>query len=123
MAPREGVSLYTKEHGMLQRIIRLTSTSIWGLALVLGLAEPALANPNNYPQYAQQKVDPSIKLTFVGVDQVKKDLDAKRPALFVDVRSAAEFAEGHLPKAVSIPLAVLAVRMAEIPKDIPVILY
>ena len=30
---------------------------------------------------------------------------------------------GHLPKAKSIPLAALSRRMAEIPRDIPVVLY
>lgn len=108
---------------MWQRIARLTGTVLCGLGLGLGWAGPVLANPDNYPQYAQQKVDPSIKITFVGVDQVKQDLDAGRPQFFVDVRSAAEYAEGHLPQAVSIPLAVLAVRLREIPKDIPVVLY
>lgn len=93
------------------------------LALGLGSRAPALARPHNYPEYAQRQVDPAIKVTFIGVDQVKKDLDAKRPQVFVDVRSAAEYAEGHLPKALSIPLAVLEARMAEIPKDIQVVLY
>jgi len=67
--------------------------------------------------------DPSIPITFIGVELVKQQFDTGRPPMLVDVRSAEEYAYAHLPQAVSIPLEVLAVRMAEIPHDIPVVLY
>ena len=91
--------------------------------LALGYAVPTLANPQDYAQFAQQQEDSSIPVTFIGVESVKQHLDAGHPPLLVDVRSAAEYAHGHLPKAVSIPLEVLSVRMTEIPRDIPVVLY
>ena|SRR2546421_2182619 len=91
--------------------------------LALGYVVPTLANPQDYPQFAQQQEDPSIPITFIGVELVKQHLDAGRPQLLVDVRSAGEYADGHLPKAMSIPLEVLPVRMTEIPRDIPVVLY
>jgi len=93
------------------------------MVLALGCVVPTFANPQNYPQFAQHQVDPSIPITFIRVELVKQHLDAGRPQLLVDVRSAAEYANGHLPKAVSMPLEVLAVRMAHIPRDIPVVLY
>lgn len=93
------------------------------IVLALGYVVPTLANPQDYPQFAQQQEDPSIPITFTKVELVKQHLDAGRPQMLVDVRSAAEYAAGHLPKAVSIPLEVLSVRMAEIPHDIPVVLY
>lgn len=43
-------------------------------------------------------------------------------ALLVDVRSAAEFAMGHAPGTVNIPLSDLGQRLAEIPKAGPVVL-
>ena len=51
--------------------------------------------------------------------QVKKD-----PSLLViDVRSAEEYAAGHVPGAVNIPHDQVASRLAEIPKDKDVVLY
>ncbi len=41
----------------------------------------------------------------------------------LDVRTPEEFAEGHIPGAINIPLQQLAQRMAEIPRDVPVVAY
>ena len=46
----------------------------------------------------------------------------KQGALFVDVRSAGEFASGNAPGTVNIPLPELGRRLAEIPKTAPVVL-
>jgi len=93
------------------------------LILTLGYVVSTLANPQDYPQFAQQQEDPSIPIAFTHVEAVKRQLDAGLAPMLVDVRSAAEYASGHLPKAVSIPLEVLSARMAEIPRNIPVVLY
>jgi hypothetical protein len=94
------------------------------IALALVYVVPTLANPNNYPQFAQQQVDPAMPIFFIGVERVKAQLDAgSPPMLLVDVRSAEEYNAGHLPSAKSIPLSVLPRRLAEIPRDIPVVLY
>lgn len=52
-------------------------------------------------------------------------LDASRAGrvTVLDVRPAAEYAAGHLPGAVSIPLAELPVRLAELPADTEVVAY
>ena len=42
-------------------------------------------------------------------------------AVFVDVRSAAEFASGNAPGSINIPLQELGRRLAEIPKSSPVV--
>jgi hypothetical protein len=93
------------------------------IALALVYVVPTLANPNNYPQFAQQQVDPAIPIFFIGVERVKAQLDAGSPPILVDVRSVAEYNTGHLPSAKSMPLEVLPRRLAEIPRDIPVVLY
>ena len=46
----------------------------------------------------------------------------KNGALFVDVRSAMEFASGNAPGTVNIPLPELGRRLSEIPKSTPVVL-
>ncbi len=43
-------------------------------------------------------------------------------ALFVDVRSVAEFASGSAPGSINIPLPDLASRLTELPKDRDVVL-
>jgi 3-mercaptopyruvate sulfurtransferase SseA len=93
------------------------------IALALVYVVPTQANPNNYPQFAQQQVDPAIPIFFIAVERVKAQLDAGGPPMLVDVRSAEEYNAGHLPSAKSIPLSVLPRRLAEIPRDIPVVLY
>jgi rhodanese-related sulfurtransferase len=47
----------------------------------------------------------------------------KTPHLLVDVRTAGEFAGGHIPGAVNIDLQQLSSRLNEIPRDQPVVLY
>lgn len=49
--------------------------------------------------------------------ELKKD-----GAIFVDVRSAAEFASGNAPGTINIPLQELGSRFGEIPKSSPVVL-
>jgi rhodanese-related sulfurtransferase len=45
----------------------------------------------------------------------------KNGAVFVDVRSAAEFASGNAPGTINIPLQELGSRLGEIPKTVPVV--
>lgn len=46
----------------------------------------------------------------------------KNGAILVDVRSAAEFANGNAPGTINIPLQELGSRLGEIPKSSPVVL-
>lgn len=43
-------------------------------------------------------------------------------AILVDVRSAAEFAAGHAPGTVNIPLGEIGSRLNELPHSVPVVL-
>ncbi|TBH20088.1 rhodanese-like domain-containing protein [Thermus thermamylovorans] len=52
-------------------------------------------------------------------------LEARRlleEAFVVDVREPWEYGEGHVPGAVNIPLSTLPARLAELPKDRPILL-
>ena len=108
---------------MSRTIAYVKRTVVCLLALALVYVVPTRANPNNYPQFAQQQVDPAIPIFFAGVERVKAQLDAGRRLVLVDARSAGEFNAGHISGAQSIPLEELPRRMAEIPRDIPVVLY
>lgn len=105
------------------RMAFVKRTVVCLIALALLYVVPTLANLNNYPQFAQQQVDPAIPIFFAGVERVKEQLDAGTALMLVDVRSAEEYNTGHIPKAKSVPLDVLPRRLAEIPRDIPVVLY
>lgn len=60
---------------------------------------------------------------FVTPEQVKRLLDIGEEIAFIDMRSAAEFAKGHLPNAKSIPIDALGHRWKEIPTSGRVVLY
>lgn len=95
-----------------------------GMALVVFSLHPgALANPKDYPEFAQQKIEEAIPIAFVKATTVKQHLDEKVPQMIVDVRDSSSYDSAHLPNAVSIPLRELPHRVAEIPRDIPVVLY
>lgn len=56
--------------------------------------------------------------------QVAQQIKDPKTAPFVlDVRTPEEFAEGHVPGAKNIPVAEIAERAAEVPKDRPVVVY
>jgi len=93
------------------------------LLLILGISASALANPNDYPEFAQKKVDDDISVTFVTAEEVKQRLDVGTPQALVDVRKSSSFERQHLPKAISIPLQSFPERYVEIPRDTPVVLY
>lgn len=50
-------------------------------------------------------------------------VETKTPHLLVDVRTAAEFAGGHIQGARNVPVQEIERKLRELPKDKPVILY
>ena len=63
---------------------------------------------------------PAPKLTPA---EVRHWLAAPSPPLLLDVREPDEYAAGHLPGAVLLPLGQLAARIAELPADAPLVVY
>lgn len=81
-------------------------------ALTAGLVAPAVAGHV-----------PGVTFPTLRSDAVKRLLDVKEPVVLVDLRKPAEYGAGHLPGAISLPLAELARRHREIPKSSRVVLY
>jgi rhodanese-related sulfurtransferase len=72
----------------------------------------------------------AARLAFLGpadTEEVGRDELWRRArageVVVIDVRPAEEFAGGHIPGAVSIPLDTLAERLAELPEDSEVVAY
>ncbi len=53
----------------------------------------------------------------------RRTLHAADGVLYLDVRAADEYAAGHLPEALSIPVGELAGRLGELPRDKTIIAY
>jgi rhodanese-related sulfurtransferase len=60
---------------------------------------------------------------FVSQEQIKRLIDIGEDIVFIDLRSAEEFAKGRLPNAKSIPVDVLGHRWKEVPSSGRVVLY
>jgi len=65
---------------------------------------------------------PSDYYTLMKIDALKEKIKTDNP-LLIDVRQPSEYASGHIPNAINIPLQTLAENLDKIPKDRPVVLY
>lgn len=74
------------------------------------------------PVQALSATDPIATIPRVDLAKAKEALDSKT-AIFVDVRDAGSYAAGHIPGALSIPLADLPNRLNELKKDAWIITY
>ncbi len=59
----------------------------------------------------------------VTLAELQDALAADEQLTLIDVRPEPEFASGHVPGAVNVPLAHLAGRMSELPHDTPIVAY
>jgi hypothetical protein len=77
-----------------------------------------LWGPTATPSVSESEPD----VPKVNIEQLKEKVDAG-DVVIVDVRSKEEFAEGHVPGAVSIPWEEMEDRYPELPRDKEVITY
>ncbi len=67
--------------------------------------------------------DEEEPVSLVAPEQVKRLLDIGEKIAFIDLRPAAQFGQGRLPGARSIPITELPKRLSEVPKTGRVVLY
>ncbi len=60
---------------------------------------------------------------FISPDDLRKQQAAAHAPLVVDVRSAEEYAAGHVSGALHIPVDQVHERLAELPSDRPIVPY
>jgi len=94
------------------------------LAITLaGPGNPLLADSSKYPALAQHKLPEHVKPEFIFIDELLADIKAGKKPVVVDVRTAAEFRDGHIPGSRSAPIGEFARHIRDIPQDRPVVLY
>jgi len=71
----------------------------------------------------QSNVPSSTLYQNISVQDVKKILDAKSKIILLDVRTPAEYAEGHIKGATLIPVQELANRLKELGPKKKIIVY
>ena len=81
------------------------------------------ANPERYPQFAQEEGAKEIEPEYIKVEELVDNILAKKKLVIVDVRTTAEFTQSHIKGAVSIPLSQIRFRLGEIPKNRFVVFY
>ncbi|KKL21444.1 hypothetical protein LCGC14_2445410 [marine sediment metagenome] len=86
---------------------------LFAIVLMLALAIAALAQPSG-PQFP-----------VISADALKAELDSGGKIFVVDARSMAEYAQGHLPGAVSVPTDGTVSLTGALPKDksFPIVFY
>ena len=63
-------------------------------------------------------------LSRLGIKQISpKELDQKKGMMLLDVRPDKEFARGHIPGAVHVPLAEVGTRVKKLKKDKDLVVY
>ncbi len=65
---------------------------------------------------------PAGYYTIASVEKLKSQLENPQ-TLLIDVRELSEYQSGHIPKAIDIPLRMLARNLDRIPHNRPVVLY
>ena len=102
------------------RVYRLADPSVLaGYRALVALAESRIAEVSALAEAFFGEVDGARAVSLADFDSLAHD----DHVVLVDVRPATEYATGHVPGAVNIPVAELAARMAELPVDARVIAY
>lgn len=64
-----------------------------------------------------------MQIREIASSELKARIDAGEPVEILDIRSDAEIAQGVLPNAQHLPMHLIPLKMADLPKDRDVILY
>ena len=95
----------------------------------MGVLALVLLLTNNVTVFASGKTIHQIigeaksQIAQVTVEQVKKDMDAGKKFVLLDVRSSEEFGAGHLSGAVNIPRGKLEFGIGRFFEDTEIVLY
>jgi len=113
------VGLVTRQKQGLQVVYQLANPAI--ASLLEQLQALALQQLSEVRELEQQFLAAHGQWEAVSLDQLPEKLASG--AILLDVRPAEEYAAGHLPEALSLPLPELEARLKTLPADRPLIAY
>ncbi len=106
------------------RLLGLTLAAILFATGIAGCSSAPVAQPAAAPADTQQQVaQPAINEKITPADYQAEFVSSEAPHLLLDVRTRPEFASGHIPGAMNIPVQELSSRLNEVPQDQPVVVY
>jgi rhodanese-related sulfurtransferase len=107
---------------MMKAIYRIALIGALFLILIMTINATVFAGGKTIPQIIGEAKSQTTEVTVEGV---KKDMDAGRNFVLLDVRTSEEFKAGHLPKAVNIPRGTLEFMIGKRypQKDVEIVLY
>jgi len=124
----------TSAHLQLLRQARLVSTRREGTRVFYRLADDTVSSflvaIQQLARARLTEIDHIVRIYFASTDalnpisreELRRRLDAGDVVL-LDVRPQTEFASGHIPGAVSIPMDEIPARLAELPSGIEIVAY
>jgi len=99
-------------------------SAIVTLALLLSACAPdspstgeTVSAPAASPEVSAGPAEPSVAAGTITATELAARLSGGDAPLVLDVRTEAEYADGHIPGAVNIPHTELAARLLELPGD------
>lgn len=116
-----GAGLVSRRHVGTSRIYRLSDPAVFTLYQdLVAVAELRIAEVNALAETFFAEVDGAEP---VAMADLRKGLAEGEEITLVDVRPEVEYQAGHVPGAINIPVAHLAEKMADLPKDSPIVAY
>ena len=107
---------------MMKAIYRIGLIGALVLIYTLTINSMVFAGGKTIPQIIAEAKSQTTEVT---VEEVKKDMDAGKEFVLLDVRTSEEFNAGHLPKAVNIPRGTLEFIIGKYypQKDVDIVVY
>mgnify|MGYP001812337878 CR=1 FL=1 len=107
---------------MMKTIHRTALIGALFLIIIMTINNTVFAGGKTVPQIIGEAKSQTTEVT---VERVKKDMDAGKNFVLLDVRTSEEFKAGHLPKAVNIPRGTLEFMIGKHypQKDVEIVLY
>ena len=103
-------------------------TTLWvtiatvAVAAVILFALVLTRQPSASPTATDTQAQPNPEVARIGLADARARFQ-QSGVVFLDTRSAQEYADSHIPGAVNIPLPEIPTRFSEIPRDAEVIAY
>lgn len=116
-----GAGLVSRRVEGTSRVYRLADPSVLhAYQALVAVAEARIAEVSALASAFFGEADGARPVTLA---ELQDALAADEQLTLIDVRPEPEFSSGHVPGAVNVPLAHLAGRMSELPRDAPIVAY